>query len=132
MDAFAGGEVPDRAASAFRPTGVEFAARLQMHFDAGLGGVEEGHVLPIGDRKVGIEPGIDVAQQVAVEGGRDAQGVVVGRIEYGFVLDQIDPDQQAARGIHLSGQPLEEGAGFGRAEVADAGTGIEEHAPLHR
>ncbi len=104
MDPLAGGEVPDAAAGALRPAGIDSAECFEMHFDARLGCVEEGHMPPVADVEIGIEPGIDVAQQVAVEGGGDAEGVVVGRIEQRFFLDQIDPDQQAAGGIHLRGQ----------------------------
>jgi len=46
-----------------------------------------------------------VAQHVAVEGGGDAERVVVGRFEDVARLDQIDTDEQgaaAAFGMHLA------------------------------
>ena len=48
--------------------------------------------------EVGAEPLVQDAQDVEVELGGDAGRVVVGGVEPGRVLDQVDPDQEAVAG----------------------------------
>jgi glycerol-3-phosphate O-acyltransferase len=89
VDALAGGE----AARLPGQPHLEVAARLQVHLDAARRGVEEGDMPPVGDIEVGRQQAVHVAQHVQVEGGGDAERVVVGGLQCGLVLDQVDADQ---------------------------------------
>jgi hypothetical protein len=46
--------------------------------------------------EVGRELAVDAGEEVEVEGRGDAAGVVVGALEHGGVLAQVDADEQAA------------------------------------
>jgi hypothetical protein len=53
-------------------------------------------VAPLLDVEVAAQQAVHVAQHVQVEGGRDAERVVVGGVEDGLSFRQVDTDQQAA------------------------------------
>ena len=104
------------------------AVGLQVHLDARIGLVEKSHVLPARGREVGAQQGVGVQQQVAVEGRRHAQRIVVGGLQDGLVFHPVDADQDAAarparsaHGVRLTQQ----GQRLGGGEVADAGAGVE-------
>ena len=101
---------------------------LQVHLDPGLRLVPAGMVAPLPGGEVGADQAVGMPQQVQVEGGGDAERVVVGLFQLVRRLHEVDADQQpAAAGApaqsHQEGQRL-----LGR-EVADAGTGVEEDGP---
>jgi hypothetical protein len=65
-----------------------------VHLDARLHFVEEGDVAPLARHEVAADQAVQVDQRIAIEGRRDAEPVVVGRLEDGARLDQVDADQQ--------------------------------------
>ena len=122
MDALAAHE----AALAALPAHHRIAHRLEVHLDARLGFVVERHVAPIAQLEVGAEQAIEVAQHVEVEGGSDAEFVIVGGLEQRAWLDQIHADQQRAVGTRCACLAQQAQGRLGR-EVADARAGIEDH-----
>ena len=90
-------------------------------------------LVPVGDVLDGVEvePGAEVAihppEQVACEGGAHARGVVVGRLERGDVLHQVEAQEQVVAGREGVGDALEEGRGVDAIEVAEAAAEEEEH-----
>lgn len=94
MNPLSGGKVPVAVAGIVRPTGIDGATGFEMHFDARFGGVEKGNVPPVADAEIGIEPGIDMAQQVSVESRGHAKFIVIGRVQQRVILDQVDTDQR--------------------------------------
>ncbi len=73
---------------------AEGARRLQMHLDPGFGLVPEGPVAEMLDRDGAAELAVDAVEQVEVEGGRHAGGIVIGGDEDVLSLDPVDADQQ--------------------------------------
>jgi hypothetical protein len=53
---------------------------FQVHLDARVALVEEGHMAPVARVEVGADQAVHVAQQVQVERGSDAERIVVGRL----------------------------------------------------
>src|SRR5678815_3158356 len=80
---------------------------------------------PVARLEVALDLAVEVAQQVEVERRGDAERVVVGGLEHGRGLDEIDADDQAAA-ARLCTNPAQEGERLLGHEVADAGPGIEE------
>ena len=70
-----------------------------------------------------------MAQHVQVEGGRDAQRIVIGGVEDGIVLDQVYADQQAAIAVRIRAQAAQKSGRLFRRKIADRRAGIEEQAP---
>ena len=64
---------------------------------------------PLARLEVAADEAIEVAQRVAVERRGDAERVVVGGLEDGARLDQVDADQQAAA-VGALAHAREEGA----------------------
>src|SRR5689334_15357496 len=67
---------------------------FQMHFNARLAPVPEGHVLEGVQVKAAAEFAIDAGQHVLVEGRRYALHVIVGSVQSVSILDQVKADQQ--------------------------------------
>src|ERR1700733_2955933 len=88
VDGFAGGEV-DGEGWAGRVRGDVDALGgqgFEVHLDARLGGVPDGFVAEVLDVEVGAEVAVEAGEDVEVEGGGGAGGVVVGGEEGGFGL----------------------------------------------
>ncbi|MNT09273.1 hypothetical protein D3C72_1440510 [compost metagenome] len=100
-----------------------------MHFDAALVGVEKAMVLPRAHVEIGTDQTVHVAQHVQVEGGRDAQRIVIGGVEDGVILDQVDADQQAAIAVRIRAQAAQKGDRLLGRKIADRRARIEEQAP---
>jgi hypothetical protein len=95
----------------------------QPHLDALMLGIVNGHVLEGRAVEVAAELPVQVTQQVQVEFGRDARGIVVGGLQDLRALDHVDANQQAAFVIRLRAHLAEQ---FGRLvlrEIADGGAG---------
>jgi hypothetical protein len=88
-----------------------------MHLDPAGRFVVEADMAPLPDVEVAPQQAVCMAQHVQVEGGRDAERVVVGGIEDGLVLGQVDTDEQGAILAAAFAQAGEEGARFGRREI---------------
>ncbi|KAG1388794.1 hypothetical protein G6F59_015809 [Rhizopus arrhizus] len=101
-----------------------------MHFDARARGVEQRDVAPVVDVEVGVQHLVHMAQQVQVEGGSQVQRVVVSGFQHLPGLDAVHAHQQAAA-IALRADALQHGVRVVGAEVADAGSRVEEQ-PLFR
>jgi len=100
-----------------------FALAFEVHFHPSGGGVVERPVGEAVEVEIDAEFTVAAGEQVQVEGGGDAGGVVVGRVQHGRVLLEVDADQQAVAAAQLLGHLLEEAQGLQRREVADAGAG---------
>jgi hypothetical protein len=68
----------------------------EVHLDAAEFGVVDGVVGELVEGEVGAELAVEADQEVLVEGRGDALGVVVGALEEGDVLAQVDADEEAA------------------------------------
>src|SRR5436305_1793367 len=77
------------------PTATLRAGRAQPHLDPLLVGVEAGDMLVPVRSEVGVQLAVHDVEDVAVEGGGDAGGVVVGRLQPGDILHQVGAKQQA-------------------------------------
>ncbi len=64
-------------------------------------------------------------QQIQIEGGGDAGRVVIGRVQHGFVLHQIDADDQHRAGPEDFAGVADEAARVLGLEIADGGAGEE-------
>src|SRR5262249_37294405 len=108
---------------------VLVAQAYQVHLDAVQAGVVEGAVAEPVEMEVGPQLAVDAGQQVKVEVGRHAAGVVVGRLEDRQVFLQIESQAhrpaRADQGRHAGKQHLR----LGRAEVADRRAGEVDDAP---
>src|SRR5690625_3212836 len=96
-------------------------ARAQPHLDPLLFGVPPGHVVERAGVEVGAQFPVDDGQNVAVEGGGDPLGVVVGGNEAFGVLDQVAAEQEPVTGVqHLVDLTQEHRAALGDL-VSDGG-----------
>src|SRR6266436_9688010 len=66
--------------------------------------IVEGEVLEAGDIEIAAELAIDPLQKVEVEGGVEPGPIIVGAVENGALLLEVDPDQ------HLPSGPEQLGA----------------------
>ncbi len=119
MDGFAGAET-DRLAVDFHllPLGAG-----EVHLDPVVLAIVTGVMLEGGQIEIGAELAIDARQQIEIEFGGHAFGVIVGRAQDLGILDQIDADHQH-RAV------AENGAGMAqklrrlmRLEIADGRAG---------
>ena len=85
-------------------------------------------VCPVALVKVAADQPVGMAQQVAVEGGRDTGGVVVGGFQHLHRLDQVDADEQRAVRAQQGAHALQQQKRLGRIKVADGRAGVE-HQP---
>src|SRR3546814_11072798 len=81
---------------------------------------------------VAVELAADAVQDIEVEGGGDALGIIVGGMQDGRVLHQVDANQQAAgskpvaaAALQQAGRCLEKTERLCRGEVADGRAGKE-------
>ena len=131
VDGFAGSEVEGEGGSAgvFGDVDALGVERLEVHLDAGFGGVPEGDVAEGREVEVGSEVAVEAGEDVAVEGGGDAGGVVVGGEEGGFVFvragAEVGAEEEGVAGEELGAEVAEDVAGGRGGEVADAGTDVE-------
>jgi hypothetical protein len=91
-----------------------------VHLDAPGVLVPEGSVVEGVRIDVAAEHPLQVHEHVAVEGGGDARGVVVGRLEPRAILAPVDADEEARTGAERVPGPGEEAGRRGPVEVADA------------
>ena len=97
MDGFSRGEVDGEIEG--DDADLLRCAADKMHLDAGFGRVPEG-AMGEGIRiEVRAELAIEAHQNVPIEGRGDAGGIVVGGEERGFVLDEVDAEEQAVAGF---------------------------------
>ena len=94
-----------------------------MHFDAVPFGIVEGVVLEGGKIEIGAEFAIDAHQQIEIELGGDALGIVIGAIKNVGRLVQIDADDQHRPGAEDAAGVAQEGARLMRLEIADGRAG---------
>src|SRR5690606_28913561 len=73
-------------------------AAHEMHLDAAAVLVEDGAVLEAVEIEIAAKLAVDAAQEVEVEGGGDAVGVVIGGAQHVAVLHEIDADDHARAG----------------------------------
>src|SRR5919109_651255 len=99
--------------NALRPVGP------QAHLDPRVGLVEEGDVLERLGFEVRLERGVDHAQHVAIELGRQTGAVVVRGLEHGTILHQVGPDHEPIVGSHRLPHPCQETRALVRIEVSD-------------
>src|SRR5436190_16699128 len=95
----------------------------EVHLDAVALGIIEGMVTETGQIEVSVELPIDSRKQVEVEPGRNAAGIVIGRVEDTRVLHQVDPDEQDRAPAQDASAMAEEGTGFMRLEITNGGAG---------
>src|SRR5690606_7956694 len=98
----------------------------QMHLDARLILIEKRAVNEARRIDVAVQFAANAVQQIQIEGRRDLGAVIVGSLQRGFVLEQVDPDQYATAGRQDVVQMAEQSARLFRGEIANAGAG-EEH-----
>src|SRR5262249_8450771 len=80
----------------------------EVHFDAMTLGIIEGVMAEAAKIEVGAQLTVDPRQQIEIEPGGHAGGVVVGGVEDTRVLHQVDPDDQmGAWSQHATGVPQE-------------------------
>ena len=123
MDGLPGGEVEPLAADLH----ALIQGAHQVHLHPPEVRVVEGPMAPGAEVEVRPQLAIDALQQVEVEGGGNPGGIVIGRIQHGRCLFQIDADQEQAAGADQLGHHGQEVGGPVRVEVADAGAGEEGH-----
>ena len=103
--------------------------RFEVDLDAGLQGIPERAVEEAVGAEVGAQGAIEVGEDVSVEGGGDALGVVVGGEQGGDGLvgvgGQVDAEEQGVAGREFGAEAGEDLAGFVGGEVADAGADVE-------
>jgi hypothetical protein len=87
--------------------------------------VVESQVIEPSRVDVAVQLAGDAHQEVLVELGGDAGPVVVGGVEYGGVLGDVDADEQAAAGAYRGAHLREEANGRVGLEIAEAGAGEE-------
>ena len=64
---------------------------------------------------------LDAMQQIQIKRRRIALGVIIGRVENGFVFLQIDPDEKASIGSDNRPDVSQEITGFFGGLIADGG-----------
>ena len=108
-----------------RPHGSQGA---QAHLDPLPIGVVEGAVLEVRGVEGRAEAGVQDPQDVEVELGGDAGGVVVGRVEALLVLDEVDADEEGVPGHEREGGRAKERRQAVRVQVAHGAREEEQEA----
>src|SRR5579864_1093947 len=106
------------------------ALGAQAHLDPALAGVVEGAVAEGGRVEVAHGAMVGNAQDVAIELGGDAGGVVVGGFQPGDRFHQVDAEQEVIAWRHLAAACRQEVARLLRLEVADRAAKEDDQAPL--
>ena len=80
------------------PSSVDHLLDLgdQVHLDAARAFDPDGPVREAREIEVGVELAVEAREQVQVEGGGHARGVVVGALEHARVLLEVDAHQEGA------------------------------------
>ena len=94
----------------------------QVHLDASGLGMVDGAVAEAVEVERAVQLAVDARQQIEVERGGDASGVVVGGVENARVLLQVDADQQRAGRSEPIGEASQHPHRLRRMEVADGRT----------
>ena len=93
-----------------------------MHFDARLGGVPQHLMTKCGDVEVGAQLAVDPHEQVAVEGGGDAERIVVGQQQVGAPASRDRCPTSSASPVASEARTLpQKRVRARRIEVADVG-----------
>ncbi len=103
------------------------AGEAGVDFDALAAGAVAGQMLHRGDIDAGAELPVHAREEVAGEGGGDAGGVVVGGLEHGAVLDQVDAEQEKIVRTEGGGEPPEKEIRIPRLEIADRAAEKDDH-----
>ena len=102
---------------------------FEVHLYAGVLGVPAGAVGEAGGVEVRAEIAVETGKDVAVEGGGDAGGIVVGGEEGGDGLvgagGEVRAEEEGVAGAELGAEVAEEIGGLPRGEVADGGADVE-------
>src|SRR5208282_4789051 len=104
VNALAGAKLDDA------PGDMHLLARLadEMHLDATARGVVARPVAEACEVEVAVELSVDAREEIEVEPGSDAGGIVVGSMQQTRLLHKIDADNQArARPQHAPGMAQE-------------------------
>src|SRR6266851_7233637 len=131
VDGLAGGEVEGkfRATTVCGDVDALGDERFEVHLDAGFGGVPDDLVAEGGGVEVGAEVLVEAGEDVEVEGGGDACGIVVGGQECGFVFvaagAEVGSEQKDVAGEELGAEVAEDIGCVAGGEVADAGADVE-------
>ena len=135
MDGFAEGEVEGEgwAGSVGGDVDALGDEGFEVHLDAGLDGVPEDLVAEGISVEVGAKVAVEAGEDVEVEGGGGAGGVVVGGEEgsFGFVRvrlsagAEVGAEEEGIAGEELGAEVAEDVARVFGGEVADAGADVE-------
>src|SRR5262249_13818962 len=106
--------------------------RDEVHFDAREDRVVEGVVTELVERKGGAELAVQAPQNVEVEGGGDAERVVVGAVEHQRVFLEVDPEQQPATWATDLTDAAQEAPGVPGTEVPQRRARVVRHAAFGR
>src|SRR5947209_4477922 len=102
------------------------ARAFQMHLDPALALVVERDVAEGAHMEVGLKLAVDARQKVQVEGGGDAERIVVGGFEDGGVFLQVRADEQPVARAEHTAHAAQEVARLPAVEVADVGAEEED------
>src|SRR6266851_395985 len=131
VDGLAGGEVKGkfRATTVCGDVDALGDERFEVHLDAGFGGVPDDLVAEGGGVEVGAEVAVEAGEDVEVEGGGGACGVIVGGEEGGLALvaagNEVGAEQKFVAGEELGAEVAEDLGCVAGGEVADAGADVE-------
>jgi len=131
VDGFAGGEVEGEGWAGGVGGDVDALGGdgFEVHLDAGFGWVPTSLVAEGFRAKVGGEVAVEASEDVEVEGGGGAGGVVVRGEEGGdvFVLagTEVGAEEEGVAGEELGAEVAEDLAGVRWGEVADAGADVQ-------
>src|SRR5579863_4969431 len=106
------------------------AAADKMHFNARGSAVPDGTMLECFEIELGAELAVQPLKQIQIEGCGDAFGVVVSGDERGYILAQIDAEQESVAGIEMRANAPQKSGGVGGLKVADARADEEDEAAL--
>jgi hypothetical protein len=102
---------------------------FEVHLDAAFVAVPAGAVDEGVEVEVGVEVAVEAAEDVEVEVGGDAGCVVVGGQDGGDGLvgagGEVGAEEEGVAGLEVGAEAAEDGVGFLRREVADAGADVE-------
>src|SRR5437868_5738299 len=95
------------------------SARKRAQSDLSPPGSVEGAVGEGIEVEVGAQLAVDAGEDVEVEARGDAGGIVIGRMQHAFVLDQVDPDDEPRGGSENARGAAQESVRLVRLEIAD-------------
>src|SRR5262249_37602141 len=95
------------------------AQAFQVHLDAAALGVENGPMAEGAEVEVSAQHGVEPGQEVEVEAGGDALGVVVGRDQHGGIFQQVKAQKKSILRPQAAPQHGEKLVDFVLVKVAD-------------